>query len=1112
GGTYYLTVVDGNNCSNVASVNVVINANPAVSITTNSPVCEGGTLTMMGSPSGMVSYNWSGPGGWSGSGQTVNRVGVTTLMSGVYYLTVTDGNACTGIANVNVVVNEAPVVNITTNSPVCEGETLTLNGFPSGMAQYIWSGPAGFSSNNQNETINNVEVMMSGIYYLTVKDNNGCYGYASYDVVINPKPIVTLASNSPVCIGATLNLYATPNGMNSYIWNGPQGFFSTQQNPSINNVTLLNAGTYYITVIDGHGCNNYGSINIIVNELPLVTISTNSPLCEGNDLFLATTPNGMVSYNWQGPSLFISGEQSPIIENVTTANAGVYYVTVVDVNGCSNVSSAEVVVNNIPIVSVTNNGPMCEGGTINISVLPGGMTYNWNGPNNFTSNEQLITLQNVNSSMEGIYYVTVTSPQNCSSIASTEVIVYENPVVNIISNTPVCENSTLTINAQSPTAISYNWSGPNGFFSNTSIVNITNVQLINGGTYYLTVFDNNNCFATSSINVVINQLPQISINTSQTNVCEGTMVILEATGGDFYVWNTGATSHQIAVVPQQTTTYSVTGTDNNGCSNVSSVIINVSPKPQVNAGNDQQVCEGTPVVLMATGANTYQWSNNIVNGSEIVPPIGNNVYYVTGTDVNGCTSIDSVVIVVNAKPFADAGNNIQMCLGSTVQLTASGGNSYMWSTGQNQAQIQVSPVISTMYYVTVYNIAGCSNVDSVYVVVNSNPIADAGQDINICYGDTAYLIAWGGITYIWGTGEAQQEIYVTPNETTLYYVTVANEFGCTDVDYVTVIVNQPPTINYVINNANCGMADGSIQLTVEGGSGDYYYLWDENAGSSTLPYVSNLPAGVYFVTVNDGICEVVSQFQVEQLGGPQLSVVANTNFICAGDTITLIASGANNYIWQPSTYLLQTSGSQVQSVPYESITYTVYGTNGNCTDSIQITLTVNSLPQAYFAYTDLGMGQISFTDMSYNAESWYWSFGDNNFSSEQNPTHTYNQEGMYQVMLIVTNACGSDTATQNVNVIIGEISSTSCNSMVFNIYPNPNNGTFNVKLVSLQMGEVLIDVYDVNSKKVFTKTIVKDSKIVNIKVDIKERVSGIYSMIIRLGSEYVRAPIVIKKN
>src|SRR5450756_2142912 len=283
---------------------------------------------------------------------------------------------------------------------------------------YSWSGPNGFTSSAQNPSIPNANTAKAGAYKVTVTAATGCKVTKTTNVIVNALPIAIAGSNSPVCVGNTINL--TSSGGIGYSWSGPDGFLSSAQNQSIPNANTAKAGAYTVTVTAATGCTATNTTSVIVNALPIAIAGSNSPVCEGNTIIL--TSSGGTGYSWSGPNGFTSSKQNPSINNANTAMAGAYKVTVTAATGCTATNTTSVIVNALPIATAGSNSPVCMENTINLT-SSGGTGYSWSGPNGFTSSKQNPSIPNANPAMAGAYKVTVTAATGCTATNKTNVIV-----------------------------------------------------------------------------------------------------------------------------------------------------------------------------------------------------------------------------------------------------------------------------------------------------------------------------------------------------------------------------------------------------------------------------------------------------------------------------------------------------------------------------------------------------------------------------------------------------------------------------------------------------------------------------------------------------------------
>ncbi|HRD40579.1 MAG TPA: PKD domain-containing protein, partial [Bacteroidia bacterium] len=270
----------------------MINPLPTPNIVTNSPVCLNFPINFTGS--GGVSYSWSGPG-LSSSLQNPTITNASMSNNGNYVLTVTDANGCVNSTNQNVVVNPQPAVSISGNT-VCLNLNTSLSA--NGGTSYSWTGPAGFTSTSQNPAIINAQLSNAGQYQVIITDANTCSDTLVTNLIVNSLPVPQINTNSPICIDNVLNLSGI--GGVSYSWNGPNGFFSAVQNPTIMANSVGYTGTYNLTVTDANGCVNTTTAAAIVHPIPDVAIASTKnngcpPFCSD---FTFSSSASIQTYNW----------------------------------------------------------------------------------------------------------------------------------------------------------------------------------------------------------------------------------------------------------------------------------------------------------------------------------------------------------------------------------------------------------------------------------------------------------------------------------------------------------------------------------------------------------------------------------------------------------------------------------------------------------------------------------------------------------------------------------------------------------------------------------------------------------------------------------------------
>lgn len=271
----------------------------------NAPVCAGNTLffSLTDTTAG-AAYSWSGPGSFASSVKTPAISNTTAGMSGNYIVTA-NLNGCVQTDTAVVLVRPVPdTVTLSSNTPVCAGDTLKLfSDTSSPGATYLWSGPLSYSASAQNAWIANAPVAASGWYKMTASLNGCSYADSVYAVVNTVPQAPALSYNNPLCVGEILQLSATTQTGAGYSWTGPRNFVSTQQNPTRNSMQFADTGVYKV-VRTVNGCSSVeSSIGVYINPVPFVVILANpaDSICQGDPVVFTAYANnhgGTPSYQW----------------------------------------------------------------------------------------------------------------------------------------------------------------------------------------------------------------------------------------------------------------------------------------------------------------------------------------------------------------------------------------------------------------------------------------------------------------------------------------------------------------------------------------------------------------------------------------------------------------------------------------------------------------------------------------------------------------------------------------------------------------------------------------------------------------------------------------------
>ena len=538
--------------------------------------CQGGSVNLTASQGS--TYLWS-------NGQTTQSISATT--SGSYTVQVTDANGCVRTSAPTVVtVNPNPQVTITGSGPTtfCSGDSVTLTS--TGASSYQWS---------NNQSGNSISVNTSGSFYTIGSDANGCTDTSNaISVIVNPNPQVTISSSGPTtfCSGDSVTLTST--GASSYQWSN---------NQSGNSISVNTSGSFYTIGSDANGCTDTSNaISVIVNPNPQVTISSSGPttFCQGGSVTLTST--GATTYQW-------SNNQSG--NSISVNTSGSYYSIGSDNNGCTDTSNAiTVIVNPNPQVSISNNSSItfCQGGTVTLTST-GANSYQW-------SNNQLGDSISVNTS--GSFFAIGTNNNGCIDTSNTiSVVVNPNPTAVITPSglTSFCLGDSVLLNGVQ---------GLNNTWSNGQTA--TSIWVFQTGAYQLQVMDGNGCQDSSSVQINVFPLPQLSISLQGDDAfCQGDSTILIGSGSITYLWSTGDTTSSIQV--NSTGLYSFMGTDVNGCTSSSNQIpISVIDYPVVlTQPQDIQEQVGNNVVFSIGTQNTsnsFQWEGDLGLGFQAINNAG----------------------------------------------------------------------------------------------------------------------------------------------------------------------------------------------------------------------------------------------------------------------------------------------------------------------------------------------------------------------------------------------------------------------------------------------------------------------------------------------------------
>lgn len=823
---------------------------------------------------------------------------------------------------------------------------ITINATGVFQSGYDYSGSFSFAITVDGQQTQDEGLMMGTMandysYYLFKTDQNGSSG----------------------CYENTLSLTSTylsltsANANNSYVSGGTGG------SPSVS----VDAFTIDTTIVD---------CAVIPCDTPTVTISPIDPtICSGNSQTLTASGSNSSgncdSYSWNTGETTASITVSPTSQTTYTVTG---YVGVCP----SNPVSVTVYVDPTPTPSITGTSTVCENSTGEIYSTTNntGNTYSWS-----ISGGTIVSGQNTNSitvnwGSAGTGSLSVTeSNGSCQATDNFTVTIESAPTVNAGQDNQVCEGNNITLTGSASNYSSLQWTtSGNGTFTDPNAISTDytpgNVDVSNGSvTITLTANGNGTCSAISD-DLTLTVIPNATANAgSDATICANENYQLNGTATNYntITWTTSGNgtfsdanilnpiyTPGSADISNGTVTLTLSAENDPQCSPATdNITITINPLPSVSATSSAPACEGVDINLNEVGGEATSWlwtgpsgfSSNIQNPVISSPSSSESGWYIViGSFSTGCSASDSVEVVVNPNPLIVIAGDTSLCDGDSTTLTASGADTYLWNIGNTTASITVSPTIGqTIYAVTGTNSqTGCSSDMPIIVNVYPNPTADAGQDTTICYSNTATLHASGGTTYQWSPTNTlndytAQNPYATPLDTTTYYVTVTNDWGCTAVDSVTVNVLEGPSYDIYSFDVQCYNGnDGYAYVGNMNGVNPITYAWST---SSTDTIITNLVAGNYNLTISDGIgCHYYEQITINQPNAFSDSTII-TNVDCYGNStgnISVSISGGTS----PYSFLWNT-GDNSQTLT--GLTYGYYSLtvtdNHNCNyflDSIYV--------------------------------------------------------------------------------------------------------------------------------------------------------------------------------
>ncbi len=924
-GNYSVTVTDLSGCSSVLTVSITqpnepLSTSPFVSNVSCFGQTNGGVnLTTTGGTPPYI-FNWS-------NGETTEDIG--NLSAGNYSVTITDANGCFTILNVTITEPTSPLNATSSSTSVsCFGGNngaidLTVSG---GLSPYSYSW-------NNGSIVQDLASLSAGNYSVIVQDASGCNFTLNTLVVqplqpLNNSGIVSNVNCSGINNGA-INLTAVGGTQPySYLWNNGS---------SSEDLNSLSGGVYSVLVSDANGCTSVGNYQVTQPTAQLsATISVTEVICHngatGTAQIIATGGTPPYVYAWS------NGENTSFVDSLLAGNIS---VIITDAAGC-NATLNSFISQPTPVVATTiNTNNVCYGQSSgNITVIAGGgvapYTYLWNTGSTNTF---------INNLIAGPYFVEITDANGCPTTFSDTIFQPSNAITvasNVIDN--ICFGEA--IGAIDITIVG--GTAPYQHLWNTGVITEDLSNLL-AGQYTVTVVDNNGCLMMQTISVnqpsgpinISEGVTSVNCNSSNTGAIN---INVNGPNPPFtFLWSNGSINEDLTNLSAGN--YSLTVTNSNGCINTASYVVNEPPALGITASIQNVTCfngsNGSINLSISGGTSpfSYSWSNG--QSTEDLINISSGVYTINVIDANGCSISASYTINQPANYSVNlAAQNVLCFGGNTGQIISSvnGGTApftYLWSSGANSPNLV--GLSAGNYSLSVIDNNGCVATSS--TTLSQPPFATTLSAVitnetcaNLPTGsiDLSVNSPTPGFTYFWNNGASTQDIIgVTANN---YTVSVTDNNGCVTTSAFQVNPAIAITISSTVTPVNCfNNATGSINITPNGGAGNYTYNWSNGA---TTEDNSNLTAGTYFLLIEDqNSCSQGFSFNISQptsqiqLSGLMLPVS------CAGGSnggIDLSVTGGSpgyTYLWSNASF-----GQDLLNVTAGSYSVTVTDING-CSDT-----------------------------------------------------------------------------------------------------------------------------------------------------------------------------------
>jgi len=848
-------------------------------------------------------------GSWTGTGVTGSNFNPSGL-NGVYSITYTVGILpCQLFQSHDITVSPITTPTFTTLGPYCVGATPSaLPSISTNSIAGTWS-PATISTAAIGTTI-----------YTFTPAVGQCATTTTMSVTIGTNITPTFTALGPYCVGAT------PDALSTTSTNSITGSWS----PASINTSTSGTTIYTFTPLVGQ-CAIVTTMSVTVSTAITPIFTALGPYCAGaTPVTLSATSTNSISGTW-----------SPATINTAAAGTSIYTFTPA-IGQCASTTTMSVTINANTIPTFTVLGPYCVGATPGI--LPAtsinSITGSWSPATISTSASGTIT------------YTFTPAVGQCATSTTLDIIVNPLPAADAGPDVSICPGSATTLNGNG--GGTYNW-------STGAMTNAITVSPASTSVYTLTV-TSNGCTESDAVTVTISSNATVLLTPTNPSICTGASVLLSATGLNTYSWSPAAdlsasTGSSVTASPVATTTYTVTGSDGAGCTGSATITVTVAPIAAIASSTDENCGQSNGTVTVNAsgpcGGFAYLWNTPSQQTLQTVSGLPAGTYTVT-INCGACVTTASATINFIPGPAVSVTASDASCGNSNGSATASvsGGTlnySYLWSCSPAQSTPTMMNVAAGTYTVTVTDASNCSATANITIADIAGPSATvlliSDDSCNLSSGSALVNVTSGTAPYqyAWNSAPPQTAQLLTNVAAGNYTVIVTDANGCSTTASIIIATVAGPLVSVTTTNEICGQSNGTATVTATQGSGNYTYLWS-TVPPQTTQTITNLASGMYTVTVDDGICSVTSSVNVNNIEGPEATMIINPKVVTTLDGLVYFSSQTTgsivSWVWDygdGSSGTGEASNHNYVNVGTYIVTLTVtdtYGCTLTVTDSV----------------------------------------------------------------------------------------------------------------------------------------------------------------------------------